>query len=104
MKIPPAMLELFLKSYGAPPALMALVKQIQAEGITAFQAKPAGASDPNWDLFPSDGSKGKQTGFWLRAEGPSSRAIIGIFLEGVNDEVLESVSSLAGDALPVARA
>jgi hypothetical protein len=93
VKIPPAMLELFLRSSGAPPALSQLVKQVQAEGFTAFVAKPADASDPNWDKFT--GGKGKQTGFWLRAESPNSRAVIGIFLEGVNDEVFQSISSLA---------
>jgi hypothetical protein len=100
MNLPPAMIELFLLSSGAPKEVLEIVRLVQSEGFSAFNMKPMREDDPNWAKFGE--RQGGRTGFWLTAEGESSRALVGIFLEGVNDEVLEGISALAGDREPLA--
>jgi hypothetical protein len=82
------MLNLFLRSAGAPPAVLDLVQRVQEMGFDAFAMKRAEADDPNWEKFA--GGEGNRTGFWLKAQSPTSRACIGVFLEGVDDAILES--------------
>jgi hypothetical protein len=92
MKLPPAMVELFLRSSGAPPAMIELIKKVQAEGFAQFATQPAESTDPAWALFGE--AQGARNGFVLRAKSPTSRAVIGIYLEGVNDEVFKGLDSL----------
>jgi hypothetical protein len=87
------MVELFLKTAGAPPAMIDVLNLIQAEGFGAFAYKIAVPDDPNWtSIGAAPGSK--RNGVWLRAEGPASRVTIAIFMEGATDEFLEKVSSI----------
>jgi len=97
MKIPPQVIELMLKSAGAPQSAIDLVNQIEKMGFSAFALKPADASDANWAKFGKE--QGSRSGFYLVANSPTSRALIGVFLEGVNDEVLQGFSALAGQPL-----
>ena len=90
MKIPPQMIGLFLRSSGADPWVVQLVERIQAEGFAAFKLKRADTDDPGWEKFGPDQGKAR-TAFWLYAASPTSRAAIGIFLEGVNDEILNRI-------------
>jgi hypothetical protein len=93
------MLKLFMKSAGVPQAYVDLVERVEAMGFDAFAKRAAAADDPAWAKFGE--SQGNRTGFWLFAKSPTSRAAIGIFLEGVNDEILEGL--VAGDgAAPLA--
>lgn len=91
MKIPPGMLKLFLKSAGADRAVIDLVDKFEAMGFNAFAKRDATADDAAWAKF--EGGEGKRTGFWLYAKSPTSRAAIGVFLEGVNDEILEGLGT-----------
>jgi hypothetical protein len=105
MKMPPAMIGLFLRSSGAPKPVIELVERIQAEGFDAFDMKPATPDDVNWTLFGPQ--HGDRTGFILRAKSPTSRAVIAIFLEGTNEEFLQGVAGMLDDpqlALPAASA
>jgi hypothetical protein len=90
MKIPPQMIGLFLRSSGADPWVVDLVERIQAEGFAAFAVKPGPTDDPVWAKFGPDQGK-TRTAFWLYAQSPTSRVAIGIFLEGVNDEILKAI-------------
>jgi hypothetical protein len=84
------MIGLFLRSSGADPWVVQLVERIQAEGFAAFKLKRADTDDPGWEKFGPDQGKAR-TAFWLYAASPTSRAAIGIFLEGVNDEILNRI-------------
>jgi hypothetical protein len=92
------MVKLFLKSSGVPQSYIDLYDRFEAEGFDAFGKKAAAADDPNWSKFA--GGEGNRTGLWLFAKSPTSRVAIGIFLEGVNDEILEGLVSDGGAALP----
>jgi hypothetical protein len=102
MKIPPGMLKLFLQSAGVPKSIGDLVEKVEAMGFNAFVTRRADTDDPNWAKFGGD-RQGNRTGFWLAAKSPTSRVAIGIFLEGVNDEILEGLLAgvdIARPALP----
>lgn len=97
MKIPPQMIGLFLRSSGADPWVVDLVERIQAEGFAAFAIRRAPDGDHGWDKFGPDQGK-TRTAFWLYAQSPTSRVAIGIFLEGVNDEILKGLGDLSEPA------
>jgi hypothetical protein len=85
------MIGLFLRSSGADPWVIDLIERIQAEGFAAFTLRPGTPDDPAWGKFGADQGKNR-TAFWLYAASPTSRAAIGIFLEGVNDEILKGIA------------
>jgi hypothetical protein len=92
MNLPPQVIELFLRSSGAPKEAIEMVRLIQAEGFSAFSMRPMAESDPNWAKF---GEKiGSRSGFWLTANSETSRALVGIFLEGVSDGISASLDSM----------
>ena len=97
MKVSPKVVELFLLSSGAPPAIVELFRAFQAQGMTAFTKKAMMPDDPAWaQLDPAPGTS--KSGIWLRAEGPNSRMTAAIFVEGVNDDALKILAHM--DAVP----
>jgi hypothetical protein len=99
MKLPPQVIEIFLRSSGAPPALIELVRLVQAEGFAAFQFQPVHPDDPNWKAIGADADR-TRNGVWLRAIGPNSRVTACFLMEGANEKTLEALTSLASNAAP----
>lgn len=93
MKLPPQMIELFLRSSGAPPALLDLYRLIQAQGFGAFKFSVAESTDPLWERIGADPNRNK-TGVWFRAESEKSRVTAAVFFEGENNEIVEKLRSL----------
>lgn len=93
MKLPPQMIELFLRSSGAPPALLELYRLVESQGFGAFRFSVAPADDPLWARIGVDPAR-KQTGVWFRAEGEKSRVTAAVFFEGDDNEVLAKLDSL----------
>jgi hypothetical protein len=91
----PQMVELFLRSAGAPPAVLSLVKLITAEGFGKFALKRMDPTDPAWAHVDAQPDKPK-TGLWMRAESKQTRVTIAVFLEGENDKVLAALQGIGG--------
>jgi hypothetical protein len=95
-----AMFEIFLRSAGAPKSVIDLMKMFQREGFTGFGLRPIPDDAPIRHMVQLNPER-KSMGFWLGAEGPNSRVTGVIYVEGVNDELLEKMSGAAGvPALP----
>ena len=89
------MIELLLRSAGAPASAVELVRLIMAEGFGAFSWTPIAKDDAAWTKIGSDPSR-SHVGFWVRAEGTNSRITAAIFMEGVNDDAVQMLTSVAG--------
>jgi hypothetical protein len=94
VKIPLPMMELMLRSAGVPVSYVDLFKRFSEEGLSTFAWKPMDEADAAWSIVgPNTGLPRK--GYWLRGEGPVSKMVVGIFLEGVDDAIYESIDFIA---------
>jgi hypothetical protein len=88
------MIEMFLRSAGAPPRMLEIYRLIQAEGLSAVNFQPMAKDDANWKRIGADPET--SYGLWLRAEGKTSRLTAAVFFEGVNDETAKALAGFAG--------
>jgi hypothetical protein len=86
MTMNPAIIEMFLRSAGAPPALIDILRLIQAEGFKAFTCQPIATND-------------QRVAFLVTASGPTSRVKATIELEGVNHAILAKLGPVSPPAL-----
>jgi hypothetical protein len=71
--------------------------RLKNEGFKAFAFRLMLPEDPCWKLICPDENR-SHSGLWLRAEGPTSRITVAIFLEGVDDEISSKLAHFAAPA------
>lgn len=95
----PAMIELFLRSSGAPKPVIELFKVFTKQGMDALACGVVTPENPLFNAIPATEGV-KRNCLWMGAKGPSSRVMALVFLEGMDDSIVQKLASLGVPVVP----